>query len=1058
VKKLLLVLVVALCLASSVNAAITDNIVAYWNFNESAGNFADMFVGHTLTNSGASYGAAGMIGNAADFENTQEDYAYRADHDDFSFTNGAGTDEAFSISCWYKPESVGTEFLVAKTASATSGEYYVAILGTYLRMHLYDDTSFTSYLDIVSTEDTLSAGNWYHFVATYDGSELNTGLELYLNNDQQTVTRTSSGYTGMANTNREFDIGRRESETGYDSDGVFDDCGVWNRELSAAEVASIYANGMAGHNITYGALIVTTIPSWVAPTPTNNTANSLQVVLNASCGVNRTYLWFDANANPSTLVVNNASTGNYTTVVGASGVYYYKAACWNATTGFSANTSVRKWTYDIVNPNIVLNLNNEFNAQNYSLLDAYDNSVVLSMNFTDNIALYAYEVIISNSSGGVVWNETSASLSGLKYWYNKTVSATGWPSGRYDVQIAVADTHTKKDIKDYGVVKGGKKLVFETAEGNLVSVESDGVAVSNAIKKGDRYVFAYDFAEKGSKKRVFTVTASNPIVYRPDTGFKAHFVIPAGRPGEGGNWVDFEGVSEVPEVVKVDDYHYLVKFASLADSVVFQSIGGLNVINTSYSFYRGSYAVSAPYATVSDPFVMGLNVTEDGNSTLNVSFTYNGTARVLSMVNGSGWRSWNVSITMSSNLTFAYKWTVNNTQDDGNFSQFNVSGSHKVNAWLMGKCAGVLSSKRIRWNLKNENTPDSALSGTMELYATYWPNSENNSKFLNLSYTSASYFELCAYPSNLTFYMNIYAKHVYPATYTHRFYVQNGTFAGNTWTNYSIYNFASITNISLLKLTVRHNTDYSYFLNVLAYLQRYYVGAGVWRTVQMDKSGDYGALSFDVREKDTDYRILFYDENNSLLHQTESMKLVCSGGVCDLTKLLSVAAGSSSTGGLSSSISFNNATKVLTINWADAVLNTSVVTLKVTKQTMSGQNTVCSAVQNGSGGSYACNLSSYTGSMFVTVDSTSENVLAEWFDVPAPKLSDYMGVGEQALWSFAVLVTVVMVGLFSPVAVLIAGVIGMIFLLFMGLFSPLTVTVIIIAGAVATFIGIKVRN
>ena len=53
----------------------------------------------------------------------------------------------------------------------------------------------------------------------------------------------------------------------------------------------------------------------------------------------------------------------------------------------------------------------------------------------------------------------------------------------------------------------------------------------------------------------------------------------------------------------------------------------------------------------------------------------------------------------------------------------------------------------------------------------------------------------------------------------------------------SIYNWNN-TDASDLKITVRNDSNYEALNNVYAKLQRYYIGENVWRTVQMDKTGE----------------------------------------------------------------------------------------------------------------------------------------------------------------------------------------------------------------------------
>lgn len=810
--------------------------------------------------------------------------------------------------------------------------------------------------------------------------------------------------------------------------------------------------------LTPGAAVVP--PNWTAPTPASGVANNTNVVLNASCDPGmKYYLWFDANPSPSTLRLSNSSTGAYTTNVSAAGTFYYMAACYNATSAaFSPNSSVRSWIFDDVSPAIVLNPSNGFNAQNFSLVNQYGNSLPLNITFSDDHQLYAFEVNITNASGATVWNFSNSSLSGTSYTYATSVNTTSWPAGRYSVYVAVSDSHTKKAIRDYAVHNRKNAVEFVTSELNTVVVETEEDADLSALKETDRYKFAVSFSKKGVARRVFHVRSDKPLVYLPNSTYRAHFIVSNGKAGQGGNWIDFEGVPGNYSVARLSPYHYTVTFESMPSDAMFQSIGGLNVLNRTWSWYRGVAVPTLPYSVKGDPFTMALNLSTDASQSFSVSFQWNGSFVAPNVTSGANWSYYSASLLVANNGTIPYNWSVGVTQGDGNTSSFAVSGSQVIYEWQIDACTGF-TSRRVRWNLANEDAPGSALSGTMQVYVEYYPIDRANMKTFNYTYGAANFFELCVSPANLSMQMDIYAQHVVAGGYTHRFYVQNGTFAGGVQTNYSIYNFNSTSGMSQLRITARHNADYTYYLNVLAVLQRRYVGEGVYRTVQMDKSGDYGLLYFNVREAVNDYRLLFYDENNSLLLATQPVKFACTANVCDLTQLLDEATAAAAASNLSANYSYDNATKLLTVSWTGAPLNTTTVDVLVTKETMAGQNTVCTASQTGVGGSYACNLSQYNGAFFVDVRSSGDALVSEWLSVPAPSLGDYMEPEEQSLWSFGIAATIVFgVGLASPVAALIAGVIALVALLFLGILSPLTLTGILVCGAVAAYLGVRLRT
>lgn len=817
----------------------------------------------------------------------------------------------------------------------------------------------------------------------------------------------------------------------------------------------IWTASGSGESECYG-VPVTGVPSWVGPTPNNNAVNATQVTLNASCAGN-IYLYFDGNLSPSTLVLTNSSSGNYTTAVSNSGAYYYKAQCWNETSGFSDNTSVRTWTYDALNPGITINPSNEFNAQNFSLRNPYDNEVFLNFTFADNNALFGYVVNITR--GGVVYyNETNITLSGLQANYTRTLSAASWPAGVYNISVIVEDAHTARSIPDYQVTARKSSLTFKTENENNVKVETREAANITATKEFDRYSFRVRFDDGAARSRVFDVkTDKCPLVYLPGSKYRAHFVSSC---GVGGNWVDFEGVPGVPVVKRIDDYHYSVNFSSVPADVTFRSIGGLNVLWANYTFYRGVSANFTPSAFSLEPTTAFLNLST-APSIANISATlyYNGSVIVPVVASSSSLYEFSANITPPNVTVQTFVpvvWVVNVTQGDGNRTTFNVSGTHGVSLWSLSPCVG---GEFIRFTQFDEDSTATALSGTLAVEVVYWVGSPANAQMFNASLGFNDAWGLCFSPSYGSFSANIYAQNAVPGGFTHRFYVRNGTYT-NTTTNYVLYspNNASTAAYSDLKLTTRYVTDYKYFKNVYAVLQRRYIDSGAWRSVQWDKSGDYGLIYFDVKEQSVDYRILFYDENNTVLKQTDALKFVCTAGVCELTQLLDPAAGASSSADVTTNYSFNNATGMLSVSWTGSSSASSTVRLSVVKQTTRAETDICTQTQTGNAGVFACNTTGFSGTLYLKVDANGEPAASGFVEVARPRLANFMSRGLQVLVTLLIMLTIVGFGLFSPFALVLSTLAGLIVVFWLGIFSPLTVTFLIIAAVLGLVVGMLVRQ
>lgn len=800
-------------------------------------------------------------------------------------------------------------------------------------------------------------------------------------------------------------------------------------------------------------------PTWVSPTPTSGTTNNTQVTLNASStspGA-RYFIWFDTNPNPTTLVVSNATTGNYTTSVpGTTTTYYYKAAAWNSTGGYSTNTTVRNWTFDAVAPSITLNALNEFSVLNLSQRDPYDKSVHLNITFADDHDLYGMMVNITRG-GTVYFNITNETLDGLSYTYTNTLNVTTWPAGRYNVTLEVSDSHTAREIPDYQVTKKKSSITFKTPTDNNIKVESREPSTITATKETDRYTFRVVFDDATTKARVFDVkTDVCPLTYKSRSGYKAHFVSSCGR---GGNWLDFEGVPGTPTVTRIDAYHYTVSFDSLAPDVKFRSIGGLNVLSVNYTFYVGNYSVLNPspvYAREAGTF--GLNVTTESSFTNTTAvLVYNGSTYTPAVTSSSSLYNFTtVATAPNATVNLTYNWTVTVFQQNGVNFTFNVSTVQVVRDWTIVSCG---SPQFINWTQYDEDNPSTKLTGTFAVEIEYWVGNRSNAKLYNATFGSANSWALCFTPADGSFAANVYGQNTVPESFTHRFYVQNVTYSNST-TNYSIYN-ANGTNDALysdMKITTRYVTSYGYFKNVFAQLQRRYVGEGVWRTVQYDKSGDFGLLFFDIKEQSVDYRIKYYDENNSLLLETDSLKFVCTTAVCELTQLLDPASATTEAADIETVVTFNNATSILTVEWDSSSSVSSSVAIKVQKQNFNGLVTVCSTTQTGVAGSYDCNATGYTGELFVTVDVDGEQNAAEYVPIGRTTIASNMSKATQALVTFLLMLAIIGFGLFSPIALVIMTVLSLIVVFFLGTLSAITATFIIIAAVMGFVIAIKVKQ
>lgn len=279
-----------------------------------------------------------------------------------------------------------------------------------------------------------------------------------------------------------------------------------------------------------------------------------------------------------------------------------------------------------------------------------------------------------------------------------------------------------------------------------------------------------------------------------------------------------------------------------------------------------------------------------------------------------------------------------------------------------------------------------------------------------------------------------------------------------TMSTKSIYILNDTESTSILKLTIRRESNYNYYPDVVTKLQRLDVGEGVYRTVQADKSDDFGLVTFDIYERSVDYRLIFLNENNEVLDTSTNLKFSCSNNLCELTYLIDDLEEPITTVNFSASITYNESTEIITLNWSDPIGDTHTVTSSFKRNTITGEMTVCTNTQTGSSGVVYCNVSGYNGEIFVTSDTNTQNIISQWIRMDTNTLYDVIGSEDATIITGILLVTIVGIGAASTTAILIASVIGLIIIYLIGLFNPITVGFIILAASMGIVIGMGVRR
>jgi hypothetical protein len=206
------------------------NLIGYWKFDESSGTTAADASGNNRTGTvtGASW-TAGKVNSALSFAGTGTSVA----------TAGIPLGGVFSVSAWVNPAAAAQGGYARIAETRYDGGLYLGV-----------NASGTKYKFIVNggvgasgscgaaygcAEGGAVAPGWRLVTATYDG----TVGRLYVDG----ALVASETFTAPAATNYPLYIGRFYASNGYGWNGTVDEFRLYNKALSAAEVAEL--NGAA---------------------------------------------------------------------------------------------------------------------------------------------------------------------------------------------------------------------------------------------------------------------------------------------------------------------------------------------------------------------------------------------------------------------------------------------------------------------------------------------------------------------------------------------------------------------------------------------------------------------------------------------------------------------------------------------------------------------------------------------------------------------------------------------------------------------------------------------
>ena len=163
----------------------------------------------------------------------------------------------FTFSLWIKPHQAEFSAIIGNTFNGGFYQGYMIwqqVSGGSITLNCRLRKSSSENVQFEGTS-TFSLNQWYHIAMTYDGSGANTGLKLYVDGVNQAGTRsgTMTQDLNWSSNAIPFNIGSRMNGD-RPFNGNIDEVGIFDAELSASDVTSIYNSGAPASLSSYSSL------------------------------------------------------------------------------------------------------------------------------------------------------------------------------------------------------------------------------------------------------------------------------------------------------------------------------------------------------------------------------------------------------------------------------------------------------------------------------------------------------------------------------------------------------------------------------------------------------------------------------------------------------------------------------------------------------------------------------------------------------------------------------------------------------------------------------------
>lgn len=629
------------------------------------------------------------------------------------------------------------------------------------------------------------------------------------------------------------------------------------------------------------------------------------------------------------------------------------------------------------------------------------NATILS----EDTNLWGINITVDGTT--IIFNKTN--LGTTSYLYNLSFKPNdyGLSLGVHKLTVEVSDSHTSSWIPYYDYSKNLlDKSITYTFDSGWIKIKPTNKGLFskfNTWKEKDRYSFSFkkDWIGKMlyGDDMEFEVTSSDLISIPINSNYDGHLVINGLS-----KWLDFEtGNSKaVVSMKQITDTKILVQVNGIEeDDIIFNSLGGLNVVTNNYLFYYGNVTETYYNRTLeTSSTTFTLNFTRNISHVLDATaiLHYNNTQYIPTKTTTTEYiffdSTFNIALFNSTqpdnvNTTFFWRYNVTNAGAGSSvLDNTTTTANHSLYKMIISNCSfGNATEISLNFSILDEINLK-PISPTLGATFTVWNRSSTVSRTYPLQNSADSNISICMYPDWAELYADINTEFTLSG-YDSRSYIKLNERIQTNNTPITIY-MASTANTTGITISVVDEDDF----NLVGYTVeawRYNIVTNDYTLIQTKITDSEGESLFYLYVAASEYMFKVYNPTGILVH-TEAKQLLV-----DTSYTLRVIVGTSPSSmaiklnQLDYTLTADKTLKNISLKWDDTLTNLiDNINLTIAKQNTTGTSILYSSLSTANTGTLSYNLSAsgiYVGYAYAKstedgttylLDSVSLDIREEW--------------------------------------------------------------------------------